>query len=135
MAAATKKDVSSAKDKKSALEQGVARRLREAIKASGAGKGNTESYVKELDTKMNDLQSQVTKLENNISSKQKSIDETAVKLEEAQKTEKKQYASMKMRIKYMYEKGDSSYLNLLLEARSLSELLNRAEYVSKDFGV
>lgn len=38
---------------------------------------------------------------------------------------------MKMRIKYMYEKGDSSYLNLLLEARSLSELLNRAEYVSK----
>ena len=38
---------------------------------------------------MNDLQSQVTKLENNISSKQKSIDETAVKLEEAQKTEKK----------------------------------------------
>ena len=80
---------------------------------------------------MNDLQSQVTKLENNISSKQKSIDETAVKLEEAQKTEKKQYASMKMRIKYMYEKGDSSYLNLLLEARSLSELLNRAEYVSK----
>ena len=23
---------------------------------------------------------------------------------------------MKMRIKYMYEKGDSSYLNLLLEA-------------------
>lgn len=34
---------------------------------------------------------------------------------------------MKMRIKYMYEKGDSSYLNLLLEARSLSELLNRAE--------
>lgn len=36
-----------------------------------------------------------------------------------------------MRIKYMYEKGDSSYLNLLLEARSLSELLNRAEYVSK----
>ena len=47
---------------------------------------------------MNDLQSQVTKLENNISSKQKSIDETAVKLEEAQKTEEKQYASMKMRI-------------------------------------
>ena len=37
---------------------------------------------------MNDLQSRVTKLENNISSKQKSIDETAVKLEEAQKTEK-----------------------------------------------
>ena len=130
VAAATKKDVSSAKDKKSALEQ-EKKKTEEAIKSLQGLKSNTESYVKELDTKMNDLQSQVTKLENNISSKQKSIDETAVKLEEAQKTEKKQYASMKMRIKYMYEKGDSSYLNLLLEARSLSELLNRAEYVSK----
>lgn len=130
VAAATKKDVSSAKDKKSTLEQ-EKKKTEEAIKSLQGLKSNTESYVKELDTKMNDLQSQVTKLENNISSKQKSIDETAVKLEEAQKTEKKQYASMKMRIKYMYEKGDSSYLNLLLEARSLSELLNRAEYVSK----
>ena len=37
---------------------------------------------------MNDLQSQVTKLENNISSKQKSIDETAVKLEERRKPKK-----------------------------------------------
>ena len=116
VAAATKKDVSSAKDKKSALEQ-EKKKTEEAIKSLQGLKSNTESYVKELDTKMNDLQSQVTKLENNISSKQKSIDETAVKLEEAQKTEKKQYASMKMRIKYMYEKGDSSYLNLLLEAR------------------
>ena len=110
VAAATKKDVSSAKDKKSTLEQ-EKKKTEEAIKSLQGLKSNTESYVKELDTK--------------------SIDETAVKLEEAQKTEKKQYASMKMRIKYMYEKGDSSYLNLLLEARSLSELLNRAEYVSK----
>ena len=130
VAAATKKDVSSAKDKKSTLKQ-EKKKTEEAIKSLQGLKSNTESYVKELDTKMNDLQSQVTKLENNISSKQKSIDETAVKLEEAQKTEEKQYASMKMRIKYMYEKGDSSYLNLLLEARSLSELLNRAEYASQ----
>ena len=37
---------------------------------------------------MNDLQSQGHEAGKNISSKQKSIDETAVKLEEAQKTEK-----------------------------------------------
>ena len=70
VAAATKKDVSSAKDKKSALEQ-EKKKTEEAIKSLQGLKSNTESYVKELDTKMNDLQSQVTKLENNISSKQK----------------------------------------------------------------
>lgn len=129
-AAATKKDVSSAKNKKSALEQ-EKKKTEEAIKSLQGMKSNTESYVKELDTRMNELQSQVTKLEDNISAKQKSIDETSLKLDEAQKTEEKQYSSMKKRIKYMYEKGDSSYLNLLMESKSLSELLNRAEYVSK----
>ena len=41
--------------------------------------------------------------------------------------EKDQYESMKLRIKYMYEKGDSSYVDLLMESGSLSELLNKAE--------
>ena len=31
----------------------------------------------------------------------------------------------------VYEKGDSSYVDLLLQARSLSELLNKAEYIGK----
>ena len=128
VAAATKKDVSSAKDKKSALEQ-EKKKTEEAIKSLQGLKSNTESYVKELDTKMNDLQSQVTKLENNISSKQKSIDETAVKLEEAQKTEKKQYASMKMRIKYMYEAGNDSAFETLVTSEDFTDLLSKAEYV------
>ena len=128
VAAATKKDVSSAKDKKSALEQ-EKKKTEEAIKSLQGLKSNTESYVKELDTKMNDLQSQVTKLENNISSKQKSIDETAVKLEEAQKTEKKQYASMKMRIKYMYENGNASLLEMLFSAKNMTDFLNKADFI------
>ena len=42
---------------------------------------------------------------------------------------------MKMRIKYMYEKGDSSYLNLLLEARSLLRAFKPGRVCFKDFGV
>ena len=129
VAAATKKDVSSAKDKKSALEQ-EKKKTEEAIKSLQGLKSNTESYVKELDTKMNDLQSQVTKLENNISSKQKSIDETAVKLEEAQKTEKKQYASMKMRIKYMYEKQGMKVAGKTGTAQENKKRPNHALFIS-----
>ena len=128
VAAATKKDVSSAKDKKSALEQ-EKKKTEEAIKSLQGLKSNTESYGKELDTKMNDLQSQGTKLENNISSKQKSIDETAVKREEAQKTEKKQYASRKMRIKYMYEHGSATMLEMLFSAENMSDFLNKADFI------
>ena len=38
---------------------------------------------------------------------------------------------MKLRIKYMYEKGDSTYVDLLMESGSLSELLSKAEYITK----
>lgn len=38
---------------------------------------------------------------------------------------------MKLRIKYMYERGDTSYVELFMESESLSELLNKAEYISK----
>lgn len=56
---------------------------------------------------VNDLQSIRLKLKIIFPASRKSIDRRAVKLEEAQKTEKA-VCLMKMRIKYMYE-GDSSH--------------------------
>lgn len=94
-------------------------------------KSNTETYVRQLDSQVDSLGQEVSRLEGDIAGKTQSIGETTEKLKEAEVTEQEQYESMKLRIKYMYENGDSSYLNLLLESRSVSELLNRAEYVSK----
>ena len=38
---------------------------------------------------------------------------------------------MKLRIKYMYENGQNNLLDMVMESGSISELLNRAEYVSQ----
>ena len=38
---------------------------------------------------------------------------------------------MKKRIQYLYEKGENSYLQILLEAKSWGDLLNKAEYVQE----
>jgi murein DD-endopeptidase MepM/ murein hydrolase activator NlpD len=38
---------------------------------------------------------------------------------------------MKKRIKYMYENGDTNYLDLILQSDSLSDALNQVEYMSK----
>ena len=35
---------------------------------------------------------------------------------------------MKKRIKYMYEQGDTEYIDILLQAKSISDMLNRSEY-------
>ena len=38
---------------------------------------------------------------------------------------------MKLRIKYMYERGETSYLDMLLQSKSMLQLINRAEYIQK----
>ena len=128
--AATKKDVDDAKGKISSLEE-EKKKAEAAIQELEGLKSNTETYVRQLDSQVDSLGQEVSRLEGDIAGKTQSIGETTEKLKEAEVTEQEQYESMKLRIKYMYENGDSSYLNLLLESRSVSELLNRAEYVSK----
>lgn len=36
-----------------------------------------------------------------------------------------------MRIKFMYESGNTQFFTILLESRSITEFLNKAEYVSQ----
>lgn len=127
---ATKKDVENAKGKISSLEE-EKKKTEAAIKELETLKSDTEKFVRSLDAQLDSLDSELSRLENDISAKTKSIEETGVRLEEAGETERQQYESMKLRIKYMYEKGDSSFLDLLLQSESMSELLNRAEYIQK----
>ena len=129
-AQATKSGLSDAKSKKTALEA-EKKKTEQELKNLEDLKSDTTAYVKKLDSSLESIGNELSKLGDDIDAKEKQIDTTKQELSEAKETEKSQYESMKLRIKYMYEKGDSSYLNLLLEARSLSELLNRAEYVSK----
>ena len=52
-------------------------------------------------------------------------------LEQAKETENKQYADMKLRIKYMYEQGNTSYIDMLFQSEDMVQLMNRAEYINK----
>ena len=66
-----------------------------------------------------------------MESTRQEIDEALLELETARETEKNQYENMKLRIQYMYEKGDTYFLELLFESADLSEFLSQAEYISK----
>lgn len=41
-----------------------------------------------------------------------------------------QYESMKKRIKYMYENGNTKFVDILCQSKDISEFLNNAEYIS-----
>ena len=64
-----------------------------------------------------------------MANKEAEIKQAELDYAAAKKDEEKQYASMKKRIQYMYEKGDTEYLDIFLQVKNMSDLLNKAEYV------
>ena len=70
------------------------------------------------------IEDQISDLETQIDTKQQEYDAALAKQQE-------QYEAMKTRIRFMYEKGEASYVQLLLSAQSLGDALNKAEYVNK----
>ena len=94
-------------------------------------KADTVSYVKALDQNMTEITNEVNTLNDSIAQKQLDIQYIQGQLAEATQTESDQYASMKLRIRFMYEKGDTSFIDMILNAKSWSDLLNKAEYIAK----
>ena len=94
-------------------------------------KADTASYIKALDQSMAELTTEVNELDASIAQKQLDIQFTQGQLAEAAQTESDQYASMKLRIRFMYEKGDTSFIDMILNAESWADLLNKAEYITK----
>ncbi len=70
-------------------------------------------------------------IKEDIANKAVQIEETNAKYEEAKNNEETLYQSMVQRIKFMYEKGDLSYVQILLTATSYADALNKAQYVEQ----
>ncbi len=96
-----------------------------------SGKSDIVSYIKKLDTKMTDLSTSIRDIKEKISKKKNAINELEVKIAESETEIKNQYETMKKRIRYMYEKGSSDYIDILLASEGLSDFLNRSEYIEK----
>lgn len=92
-------------------------------------KNSLSEYVKELDGQLTGVETKIQELKTLIAEKEEEIEKTKAELEEAVKVEETQYEEMKTRIKFMYEKGDRFYFEMMLGASNFSDLLNKAEYV------
>lgn len=87
--------------------------------------------IDEIDESLVETIASVEIIRDEVSQKEDQIKTTTEELQKAQETEQEQYAAMKLRVKFMYEKGDSTYLQLLLESQNFGEMVNKAEYVEK----
>lgn len=122
--------IQKAKENKEKLETNK-KQVEKQVKILQNQKKILDKSVKKLDEKTEKLDKRLEKLNNTLELKRNKLAETKIELEDAKKDEKKQYIAMKKRLKYIYESGESSYLDILFQANSLSDLLNRTEYVEK----
>lgn len=88
-------------------------------------------YIEQLDMELMGVTEQLDSLEIQIAEKEASLVEVEAQLAAAIAAEEEQYATMKKRIRYLYENGNSSVWDLLIGADGLADLLNRAEYRSR----
>lgn len=106
---------------------------------------NVKQNINSIENKKTEITSQINKindelvellvviqvLEQDIENKQGEIDQAEIDYQEAKQTEEEQYAAMKKRIQYMYENGNTMYIEAILSAESFSDMLNKAEFVNE----
>ena len=115
-----------AEKEKEALEEEL-----EAAKQAVESKGNVEEKLAALNTRLMNISERITALEGQLEEKNRDISETQEELEEAKQVQTQQYEDMKLRIQFMYENSQTTYLQLLLEAKDITSLLNSVEYISE----
>ncbi len=121
--------MSKAKDAKEQAE----RELNEAnrqIEAIEQQQSALQSEIDEKDRELVDLLVNIGILEEELDAKNAQLAQVTEDLAAAEETEASQYASMKKRIQFMYERGDTAMIEALLGSADMSDFLNRVEYVS-----
>lgn len=122
--------ISQLKQQKKENEQKLGELNEEISELTSESKGITEE-LEALDDLLVEVLASVSMLEEDVEEIEAKIEETKVELDAAIKAEEEQYAAMKKRIQYMYEKGESSYVSLLLGASSIGDVMSRAEYIEQ----
>ncbi len=89
------------------------------------------ALIQGLDSQMGDITAALDEVNAKIDQLESEISETEEKLQQAEADKEEQYKAMKLRIQYMYEHNDYTYIEMLLTSGSMGEFLNKFEYINK----
>ena len=102
--------------------------INKSISAIEAKRKQIRSEINNLNEDLVETMLGLELLEADLESKQAEIDEVQAEYEALKQLEEQQYEAMKLRIRYMYEQDTMDFISMILEAESISDLLNRADF-------
>ena len=94
-------------------------------------KDGLQGKLNQLTSKLTEVSDNLAELEDKIDSKNAEIETTTEDLNEAIAEENAQYEAMKARIKFIYEKKDQTYLDILVSSTGFADAMNKAGYIEE----
>lgn len=89
------------------------------------------AYIEEIDKQLQAVSDRLETLNLEIDEKEQELEQTRKDLAEAVEAREKQYDVMKSRIRYIYENGNESIWDIIVNSKGFESLLNRVEYRMK----
>lgn len=93
--------------------------------------GDIDAQIQALSDEIAELMASISLLEEEIEAKKAQIEQARIDLAKAQEVEQRQYEAMKVRVKAMYESGDTTMLDIIFSSSSMQDMLNKADYIEK----
>lgn len=111
---------------------------KENLEGLNEQKDSLQSTLSNLNTELSQVSSNLSDLETKIYGKEAEIEATNLKIEQANKdledaiaVKDAQYENMKNLIQFMYENGDSLYMEMLFASEGVSDMLNKGDYIEQ----
>lgn len=125
---ATQFAIDEVKEQLDALEESRENSRQELEKLEEEG-AYLEGRLAELNQSLRNVTAELTELQQQLSDKEEEIAVAKEELQIARQEEKTQYENMKLRIRFLYEQGNTSILEALLGAESFADFVNLGVYI------
>lgn len=129
-ATTTQEKLDKAKQEK-AQTQSALDKTKESIQGMQGEKDSLQGQLTILNDNLEEVSENLSRLEGDIADKEQEISDTEAALQEAEETVDWQYECIKKRIKFMYERGDAAYMEMIFSSEGLSDFLNKTQYVEQ----
>ncbi|WP_242948173.1 cell wall hydrolase [Butyrivibrio sp. INlla21] len=126
----TKKKLEEAKEKK-AKSQNELNSTKDNIAEMNEEKSSLQGQLNTLNSQLTEVSNNLEAIEEQIGDKKTEIENTLAELDAAKETEENQYASMKKRVQFIYEKQNFVLVDMLLGATDFAAFLNQNHYIEE----
>lgn len=127
-AAATQSEIDKVNENINELEQ-EQEESRQELTDLEADKAYLDGKLKSLNSQLSAAAQELSGLQEQLEAKNAEILLNQQQLKSARQEEEKQYENMKKRIRFLYEKGETGLLEVMLEAKNFAEFINHGKYV------